>query len=278
MDDLRLLLQVIPNFSSPASTWVNRITLLTKHITQKDSLVVIDVVLSKLPEHLYQQLASRKFEDLDSLLQQVLYLERGSITPLTNRLINDKWELQAHQKASHLYTELLDLSKQVLTKQSPDDITNFAKMKLMSALPPMAQTLISFAPPSKSFDEILCQVDDFITQQNASKPQQCCSASINPSAAAISNAQVVKDLTNRINGLEAKNNDPPADETVEGHLEQLLCRVQALETRQKMLDTDRPRRNSVGNNDSTLCWYHQRFGREARRCLPPCRWNSFSKN
>ena len=27
------------------------------------------------------------------------------------------------------------------------------------------------------------------------------------------------------------------------------------------------------STDSTLCWYHQRFGKDARKCRPPCSWS-----
>ncbi|XP_036148370.1 uncharacterized protein LOC118647459 [Monomorium pharaonis] len=67
--------------------------------------------------------------------------------------------------------------------------------------------------------------------------------------------------------------------SLENQLCELIKRVDRIETRRRDASPRRYRRRSTSrphirsaSPSAKICWYHQRFGREAKRCTTPCDW------
>ena len=63
---------------------------------------------------------------------------------------------------------------------------------------------------------------------------------------------------------------------ISSDVELLRAEVTRLKDAVSALTKSRPAKRSPSprpTSDATLCWYHQRFGKDARKCRPPCSWS-----
>lgn len=54
--------------------------------------------------------------------------------------------------------------------------------------------------------------------------------------------------------------------------------IAAINIHRRYSSRERPRSRSHSRQRSSICWYHQRFGSNARKCTKPCTWTSPPEN
>jgi hypothetical protein len=216
--------------------------------TDQESLL-LDVVISKLPEPLFTQINARTFSSLDKLLSSIIRLEQGSSHQTHHRFFNEPFSLNPGKKPSTMFAELLSDAKQITPQLSEEVLTVMARCKFESALPPTGKTIMALASKDSSLEDILQILDDTMTTDIAH----------------ITVSQVADNT---------KQDDMACN--LEKKLDEIVARISKLEG-------PRPRYTDQGyhhvQNPSDLCWYHLKFGKLARQCRAPCRYNSnFQKN
>ncbi len=237
------LSHIVPPFSAPAFTWVEKVRLLTKHVSLESHDLLIDVVVGKLADPLFTQVRSRKPDTMEKLLNSIVQLEHGPPLQSYQRLFNEKWQSTPGQRPSALYVELLTLARQAMPSSSEDALVSLVKAKLLSVLPPSSQALMVSAPKDRDFEELLQMLDTI-------------SAPPSPAMVAATSAE------NKSVGT-----------AIEHKLDEIVARISALETKQ--LRPLPPRAMPNHENASDTCWYHAKFGAKATRCREPCK---FQKN
>jgi hypothetical protein len=222
---------LIPTFSSPATSWVQKVALLTSAFPD-DHKTLIDVTVSRLPEPLFSQTIVNTFTSLKKLLEFIAHRDQGSASTATHKLINEKWSLQPGQRPSALYAEIFLLAKHAMPTTDASTLRSLAKAKLISALPPASQALATTILGRSSDDELMVRLDDL--------------------------CGVVAPGHYGVCSVEA---EPPKSSTLDQKLDDLVARIAKLESSSQ---------HHSSESLSQICWYHTKFGTKAFKCTPPC--------
>jgi hypothetical protein len=283
---IRELLHIVPTFVAPARTWAEKVTLLTRSIPD-DSQPLLEVILSRLPDPIFTQVANSAYKSRSSLLERIVQLESGSPAHLASNFFNAKPTLPHGQKPSFLFHELLATAKQLFPTSSNDIVQEMAKMKLLATLPPSTQSLIALLPKTTSIADILSTLDNSVCEP------------LTPNLAAAAQWQEpgtledggLSNLHERIRLLEIQPVNVSSGDTTTV-MDSLIARISALEARAKRPYQPPPSTHWTtrqqgshqqfvarnASNPSTFCYYHQKFGSQARQCREPCSWSLHSKN
>lgn len=88
--------------------------------------------------------------------------------------------------------------------------------------------------------------------------------------------KILETLTSSSSLFVSEVQQVPEADNMSKKLDVIIARIDALESRSRnnMRSTSRGRSNSRGGQrNQGKCWYHLRFGENARKCIPPCNFN-----
>jgi len=175
---------------------------------------------------------------------------------------------QAEDLGDRKPTQLLRQMHQLLGDRAGLDET-FLRELFLQRLPSDVRMVLAVSPnnvPLESLAELADRVTEVSTQRvaivtPATTPSNCHTnqPSLATPVAAVDNHQPTS-----------------ADfERILSELAKLQMTVKSLTKARNSTPSRRPRHNSPSSSHvhpgtSQLCWYHQKFGDEARKCIPPC--------
>ena len=136
-------------------------------------------------------------------------------------------------------TQLLRRMQQLLGDKAASTDSSFLRGLFLQRMPGNIRMVLASTADSVSLEELAALADKVMDVAA-------------PSIAAVSTPQATTDM------------------------EQLRAEVTRLKEAVTSLTKSRRSGRSPSphpSTDSTLCWYHQRFGKDARKCRPPCSWS-----
>jgi hypothetical protein len=248
---LKELLKVLPPFTAPVRTWAERIELLIG--TDKPNDALNKAILSRLPTHLLDQLRSHTCATPKELLNKIVALEDISQPQAAKMIFSPPADIPSQQLPSAHYYEQLRIVRTAFPSIAADQISHLAWEKTMGSLPTQLRNLLLVLPESSKLETKLNMIDR--AWQHGGTPTESVNASVTPTiTAASSNTTIdkaISDLSMRLEGIEAALRERPRG------------------------NPQYPRYPPKGNSEETICYFHRKFGKQARNCQSPCRFRQY---
>jgi hypothetical protein len=248
------MMNLVPQFSTPARIWAEKI-LLVWPSDEEAPKFLIDIIKTKLPPQLFDNVKDQTFGSHVHLLDKIRLIEGPSKSQANQALLETKVELNANRTPREYFNEMKRLAEVSFPDFSFTAQTSLAWRKLIAALPSaMQQTLILF--PNQDYSEATLDDLDRAWKLHTPTASQC--SIINQHSH--STASVLEEVQRTLSSINA--------------------RLQAIEVASPV-GAQHPTTNAVTHHstirhntssDPRLCYYHQRFGRFARRCTAPCQY------
>ena len=234
------LLDLIPPFTAPATIWVEKIKLLlpTGGIDQQ---LVINVIKSRLPTEIFSEISSAAFKDLASLLDKIVALEATPKAQAIACLFAPKNINSDNKKPSKIFEDHLKLVNAAFPTLSKDHATEIAWEKTSLTLDPQVKQLLLVAQGSLSHKEKLELANEIWSLRKTSHEGE---------------VSHVKEEANKIFDVKIASLEASINE-----MKSLIRKP-----------VDRFDSNPAPPTSANLCFYHRKFGHQARRCVPPCRY------
>ena len=213
---------------------------------------------------------SRSFVALSTALQNRLAQSRADRlkTLLSHQQLGD-------QKPSALLRAMR--SEMAATGNAPVD-TELFRTLFLQRLPQPVRAALALLPADSSLDRLAEAADRYL-EASGPDPRIAAVAYVPPPPAAMPPAvpppateaapspgldAVVASLVAKIERLEDSNR----------RLEEAVVRGRSQSRRRPLRRPPTPKRRSNSPSPARMCWYHDRFGSDARRCTPPCSWSA----
>lgn len=235
------LLAIIPQFHSPAKIWAQKINLIysTTNATLPN---IIEVIKLRLPSHIFEVVAEQNFTSVHDLLDKINTLDGPSQNELHSQIFENRDKLQSDQLPSSYFRMIFGAAKISLPSLDEKQASEIAWKKLFSTLPNEIQNILQLSQNEKFSSSSLDRLDTFWRNCN----------SVIPKAA----------ILNKI------------DDSIVDKLSNLSIRLDGIEAAIQNNNTKTFNRPTFSHHrkDSVICWYHQRFGNYARKCIQPCQF------
>lgn len=235
----------VPLFSSPARVWAAKVKLAWTDGAVPPELAAI--IKQRLPPHLFDQVEHLTLAPWP-LLEKISVLDGPTKTQAAHDLFSSAEPLLTSQVPSLHYRNLVRLASRALPESSPKECAAVAWQKLMHTLPRNIQQLLLTASQNKPLEDVLELVDQMWTLE----------APLNSASQSFS--------ANKIT-------DPTTSEKPPSNFIALEAKLEGIEAAIKRYQPSSPSSTTNG-----ICWYHQRFGQQAQKCLSPCKFISTRKN
>jgi len=235
-EQLKALLSLVPPFMSPARVWVAKIKLLWP-TAKSEPPQLSQVVLQRLPPHLFDQVAEKTFASAQDLLEDVLKLESPTAEDMARTIFTAPASIPPGQLPSTVFHELRRATKLALPTAGKE-ADAIAWGKLQSAFPTSIQHILLATGASTPSEATLNLVDKAWRQ-------------------------VQGDQSN----VAALHVDTPTNST---RGSELTSRLESLEAAVRSITQKAPQEKPTS---AAVCWYHAKFGAQARRCFPPCKFH-----
>lgn len=188
--------------------------------------------------------ADNPYEDLkNKLIQRTVVSERRRLQQL----------FTTEQLGDRKPSQLLHHMQQLLGDKAATLDNSVMKELFLQRIPAQVRMVLASTPDTTTLEE-LAQLADKVLEV-AVPP---------PAVAAINNHD--SDMASELQRLRTD-------------VTNLMCAVRALPTgnRPRRRGNSTPPRTREPSPQRQLCWYHNRFGEEARKCQPPCSWDLNSR-
>ncbi|XP_026476247.1 uncharacterized protein LOC113381732 [Ctenocephalides felis] len=108
--------------------------------------------------------------------------------------------------------------------------------------------------------------------------QTQCDLPLDKLAATADKILEVQPLIHHVDSTKQVHYNKPSEQRQSDQLEELTKQVRDLQKQIRYLNQKgRSRSKSRERVEYTKCWYHNQFGRKARKCQAPCSWNMYRK-
>jgi len=258
---IRELSSLIPPFTSPATMWSARISMIIRHVDAEFGLVR-DVVVSKLPDKMFTKMQQRRTSNIDELLAAIVQLDRDSTLKTATQLFTRKAAITDTSKPSDLFCELIEQTKQLLPAAGDETIQEVAKAKLLTLLTNAAQVAMLTHQHTLPIEKLLEILDALPTHTEREEA---------------------------ISRITDEHTDAPSCTEQAKSLEAIALRLDRIEPQQwndnrngrgphvnSKVEHFPPSRTNMNRNNA-WCFYHNKFGHFARNCCQPCTYATFQK-
>ena len=211
--------------------------------TDKPEDTIPNIIKARLPPDLFDQVSTTPFMTPNDLLTKVVPLEGLNQTQAARSLFQPP-SLQSDQSPSAQFREQLRLMQAAFPTCAKKEAELIAWTKVQQGLPAHIQQLILFNAYQTPKEDLLNKVDE---------------------------AWRLSKATDKVNGISQ------SDGTIQD-IAQVVERLENLEAVLRDKGSQRPQQQQR-SDDGEVCYYHRRFGRQARNCNRPCRFYnpSYSK-
>jgi hypothetical protein len=240
--------KLLPSFSAPARTWIEKISLLTE--VEKPNDALNKAILTLLPPSLFDQLIFHKCSTPKELLNKISSLESFTQPQAAHKIFSSPPAISNQQLPSTYYYEQLRTVLIAFPEMDKRQASNLAWERTVICLSENTRNLLLVLPEPSDLEAKLHIVDRAWQQQDSSARSIIATAT-QPLQSSTTIEKSISELVDRIEGLEAAIRERP-----QFNHKNFKSAIPTLETK----------------TDGHTCYYHRQFGRQARKCQPPCRF------
>jgi hypothetical protein len=290
---LKEILAIIPVYSPPARIWAAKIKLLF----QKDVIphALIEAVVSRLPTHLFDRLSINTYTSPLILLDKIIQIDSPSQPEASRQLLTASQNQQLSTAPSHYFHDIVRLTRLSLPDCSHEQAMRIAWEKLKINLPLQLQHTLLLLDVNSPSEKTLEKLDEMWSHD--------------PTAGGNNATKVCpirQELPTRSEGAAAQSipggpsfTTAPTEDSqkLEARMDIICSQLERLEAavRNQSKSTHNVTRGQQFHSNHTpssrfqhnykpstnenidnggICWYHAKFGEQARRCTPPCQYNA----
>lgn len=239
---LKELIAILPPFSSPARVWASKIQLLTD--TKRSCPQLVRVIKFKLPHELFEKFCDKCYDTPQDLLTDIIQAEapplHQSVAAFFSPILNTS------QSPSTLFHTTLRTAKLAFPSADENQLQLLSWEKVKRSLPSDIQRLLLLHPQCSPSEDVLNLADTL--------------ASTNQPTTHIAAGAMQSTLTTPDGG-------------VTGNVSVLMQKLEGIEATIRSSNSNRTQYHARHDQDDSICFYHRRFGKQARKCQPPCRFS-----
>lgn len=281
-------------FEEDPVIWLVQLDLFCQ-IGEKDQLSRFRIAATLLPGHLLRDFADilrtpPSDEPYDALAEAIRQRFGKSVEQRLQSLLSD--QQLGDRRPSQFLRHLLDLAE---AEGSPAQDSPLVRQIFFNAMPPKIQPFLQCLPQGTCLTTLASTADRLLelpsppgTHTGATSPQAIYAVTPTPPAATPADVPAAV-------AVQSTSAATPPD--LSALMRQLITGITALTTtvsslvevttrRERSVSTDRRQhreRSATPRGRSPraagpLCWYHGKFGANARSCQPPCSWTSGNAN
>jgi hypothetical protein len=251
------IIALVPPFVAPARVWAAKISML---FPGKQPQHLMEITKTRLPAHIFERVAESKFETVKQLLDKIIQLEETPSWQAAQQLFAAPSSISDGQLPSDQFRETLRTTRIALPACPEQQARTIAWQKTLQCLPSqMQQTLLLTQPDAEPTDKLLDFVDNACRHQRST----------------IANTQVaqtwsVAEETTKVLHRPSSSVTPSSGADITERLDSLEAAIRALGAHSSRPFP--PERRQV-SGDEPICWFHTKFGAQALKCTPPCRFH-----
>ena len=286
----------IPAYTAPAHLWVRKVRMVlnSKRIDVKheDSVKHVGPIIARLPSEIFELVS----EDvtLQALLQFIESFDKPK-SDLPSFIAAHK----SHTRPSHEISHVRDGLSNAMPSLNKDELEEMAWQTVLNGFPETLKQMCKVMDINKApTAEQIVKIDDLWQSHNNASVSNVCG--VNHNANSPETNEVLKRLVERLETVEtqlsrlnsARSNDSQRNPYTtprnnnfsqnyhprNNNLSQNRQRTTYSTPNTTFPDRNQNVRNNLAqaqqNPTNGLCYFHQSFGVNARRCVPPCNFHT----
>jgi hypothetical protein len=259
---------IIPPFTSPARIWAQKINLIWPTDDEAPTLLT-QVIKLRLPPALFDALGESTFTSHITLLDKICSLDGPTSSQAAEHLFESKAQLRHNQSPREYFYELKRSIAAVFPSLGQESINTMAWKKLWLALPPSMQQTMALLPNQTVTDGTLDTVE---RAWRLTASTTCEVANVLHQEVTLNKLnKTLEDISARLQRLE--NNSQREGEHLHAAnmaFPNTISVEAGIQNRSKHQFNHHSGRE---DHSEPICFYHRRFGSQAYKCTPPCKFH-----